>query len=119
VSKSDEFLVDDFMNTWASDACGKKSEQMRKHLHEMLVAARDVADDPFGAVMGRAEARIREVLARLGPPGTEVTPAVISAAQREIATIIKDELTKSGMGEQMATGLAAVLAAAMRVKQKD
>lgn len=115
MSARDEAEVKAFMDAWRLEAPG-----MRDDLLAMLRRAREDAagQDPYGAVMTRAEARIREVLARLGPPGTEVTPALLSKVQREITAIVKDELVTSGMGENMAMGLAAILATAMRVRQR-
>ncbi len=115
----DEKLVQDFLDRHPL-VYTEQSNAVREDLHELLRRARATAPkhDGLGDVMGKAEARIQEALARLAPPGSAVTPALLTKVNREVVSIVKSELVESGMSEPMATGLAAVLAAAMRVKPK-
>jgi hypothetical protein len=96
------------------------AEKLANLVVEHVESARR-APKPDGAlldVMGKAEVRIRETLARLAPRGTQVTPDLLTKVNREVVKIVKEELVESGMSEGMAAGLAAVLAAAMRVTPK-
>lgn len=118
----DEDLVEDFIRTFGPLFPGPPRDRVVKHLREMLRAARDneraVQEEEIGEARGRAETRIREVLTRLAPPGTPVTPDLIMSVRSEAAAIVSDELTRAGVAGPTAQLMAGVIAASMKIKEK-
>lgn len=104
------------------EAWGLEADGIRGDLLDMLrqVRLEERASAPsIDGVMSRAEVKIGEILRRLGPSGTRVTPAVIAAAHRAIAGVFKEELMLAGMGESTATALAGVLVAVTKIKERQ
>jgi hypothetical protein len=92
---------------------------LREHGY-VIRKADDTSDGPdFTAAYRRCEPRIREVLKRLAPPGTTVTPHLVAKVQQEVVRVIAAELRASGVPAAVADTLAGLMSAAMSVKAKQ
>lgn len=112
--KSDAARVADFMQDWGLEADG-----IRLGLLALLAEVRQEATiaavpmDPKGV-----EAAAAKVLAEMAPPGTPVTPELLTRVRSRIREVVEASMVEAGMSSAQAMAMSALLVGTMKLKEK-
>lgn len=70
------------------------------------------------ATYKRIEPKVQELLRRMAPPGTAVTPELVKRVQDKVLALIVHELIASGVAPTAAQSLGALMSAAIHIREK-
>lgn len=92
---------------------------LREHGYFVGIQGSDEVENPsLGAAISRVETRVRQVLARVAPPGSNVTPEMLRVVRAQVHEVITEELANAGLPDATSKALAAILAVTMQIKPK-